>query len=91
MTAVAGQTGWYEWVFKDVNASLGVTFKLNKGDDIKATESTCYNVDGTVIDCPATAISNAEVQTNFTKIIRNGQVLIVRDGKTFDMMGQQVL
>lgn len=36
-------------------------------------------------------ISNAEVQTNFTKIIRNGQVLIVRDGKTFDMMGQQVL
>ena len=37
MTAVAGQTGWYEWVFKDVNASLGVTFKLNKGDDIKAT------------------------------------------------------
>ena len=37
-----------------------------------------------------TGISNAEVQTNFTKIIRNGQVLIVRDGKTFDMMGQQV-
>ena len=92
MTAVAGQTGWYEWVFKDVNASLGVTFMLNKGDkQIKATESTCYDVDGTVIDCPATAISNTEVQTNFTKIIRNGQVLIVRDGKTFDMMGQQVL
>ena len=38
-----------------------------------------------------TGISNAEVQTNFTKIICNGQVLIVRDGKTFDMMGQQVL
>ena len=38
-----------------------------------------------------TGISNAEVQTNFTKIIRNGQVLIVRDGKTFDMIGQQVL
>ena len=38
-----------------------------------------------------TGISNAEVQTNFTKIIRDGQVLIVRDGKTFDMMGQQVL
>ena len=38
-----------------------------------------------------TGISNAEVQTNFTKIIRDGKVLIVRDGKTFDMMGQQVL
>ena len=91
MTAVAGQTGWFEWVFKDVNASLGVTFKLNKGDkEIKATESTCYDVNGDVIECPATAISNTEVKAAYTKIIRDGQVLIVREGKTFDMMGQQV-
>ena len=91
MTAVADQTGWFEWVFKDVNASLGVTFKLNKGDkEIKATESTCYDVNGGVIECPATAISNTEVKAAYTKIIRDGQVLIVREGKTFDMMGQQV-
>ena len=90
MTAVAGQTGWFEWVFKDVNASLGVTFKLNKEKQITATESTCYNESGDVINCPATAISNTEVKANYTKIIRDGQVLIVREGKTFDMMGQQV-
>ncbi len=90
MTAVAGQTGWFEWVFKDVNASLGVTFKLNKEKQITATESTCYNESGEVINCPATAISNTEVKAAYTKIIRDGQVLIVREGKTFDMMGQQV-
>ena len=38
----------------------------------------------------STAISNTEVKADFTKIIRDGQVLIVREGKTFDMMGQQV-
>ena len=204
MTAVAGQAGWYEWVFKDVNASLGVTFKLNKGDnEINAKQSTCYDVNGTVIDCGSTdptdptdpvatygigsnlnsydptanpmtvadgvatctialgtdtlkfsvvengtwlknletvitretntvvltaidswdnsvlvpdvagdyvfnftietktlvvtfpsqemGIQEVNATNGYTKIIRNGQVLIVRDGKTFDMMGQQIL
>ena len=92
MTAVAGQTGWYEWVFKDVNASLGVTFKLNKGDkEIKATESTCYDVDGNILSCPgATALTNTEVENAVVKVIRNGQVLIVREGVTYNMMGQTI-
>lgn len=51
MTAVAGKTGWYEWEFKDVNATTGVTFKINQGSDITAKESTCYNAAGSVIDC----------------------------------------
>lgn len=52
MTVVEGKTGWYEWNFKDVNESLGVTFKLNKGNnEINAKESTCYNTSGEVIDC----------------------------------------
>lgn len=92
MTAVAGQAGWYEWVFKDVNASLGVTFKLNKGDkEIKATESTCYDVDGNILSCPgATALTNTEVENAVVKVIRNGQVLIVREGVTYNMMGQTI-
>ena len=36
-------------------------------------------------------IQEVNAANGYTKIIRNGQVLIVRDGKTFDMMGQQVL
>ena len=55
MTAVADKAGWYEWAFKDVDESLGVTFKLNKGDnEINAKQSTCYDVKGTVIDCNST-------------------------------------
>lgn len=51
MTAVEGKTGWFEWNFKDVNETLGVTFKINKGNDLLAKESTCYEASGSVIDC----------------------------------------
>ena len=52
MTAVEGKTGWFEWNFKDVNASLGVKFKINSGDkEITAKESTCYDATGNVIAC----------------------------------------
>lgn len=54
MTAVDGKTGWYEWVLKDVNEETGVSFRINSGNTIVAKESTCYNVDGTVIDCNST-------------------------------------
>lgn len=52
MTAVEGKEGWYEWNFKDVDESLGVTFKLNKEDKaITAKASGCYNTSGDIIDC----------------------------------------
>ena len=41
-------------------------------------------------DGPATAIDNTVVAPQVEKIVRNGQVLIIRDGKTFNMMGQEV-
>lgn len=37
-----------------------------------------------------TSISATEVAVQATKIIRNGQVLIIRDGVAYDMMGQEV-
>ena len=39
---------------------------------------------------PATAVDNTTIAPQVQKIIRNGQVLIIRDGKTFNMMGQEV-
>ena len=41
-------------------------------------------------DGPATAIDNTVVAPQVEKIVRDGQVLIIRDGKTFNMMGQEV-
>ena len=38
----------------------------------------------------STAISNTEVKADYTKIIRNGQVLIVREGVTYNLMGQTI-
>ena len=37
-----------------------------------------------------TALDNTVVAPQVEKIVRNGQVLIIRDGKTFNMMGQEV-
>ena len=37
-----------------------------------------------------TALDNTVVAPQVQKIVRNGQVLIIRDGKTFNMMGQEV-
>lgn len=39
---------------------------------------------------PATAVENTTVAPQVQKIVRDGQVLIIRDGKTFNMMGQEV-
>ncbi|MGM9809429.1 MAG: hypothetical protein ACI30J_00955 [Paludibacteraceae bacterium] len=91
MTAVDGLTGWYEWVLKEVNEDSGVTFKINKGSDIVAKESTCYDVNGNILSCPgASALSNIEVENAAVKVIRDGQVLIVREGVTYNLMGQTI-
>lgn len=37
-----------------------------------------------------TAISSVENQVTATKVIRNGQVLIIRDGVAYNMMGQEI-
>lgn len=37
-----------------------------------------------------TAVDNTTVAPQVQKIVREGQVLIIRDGKTFNMMGQEV-
>ena len=42
------------------------------------------------VEGPATALENIAVEGKAIKTIINGQVLIIRDGKTFNMMGQEV-
>ena len=37
-----------------------------------------------------TAVENTVVAPQTQKVLRNGQVLIIRDGKTFNMMGQEI-
>ena len=55
-------------------------------------DATLYtlNVELTQDPGPGTAVDNTVVAPQVEKIVRNGQVLIIRDGKTFNMMGQEV-
>ena len=39
---------------------------------------------------PTTYMENVELAPEVQKVVRNGQVLILRDGKTFNMMGQEI-
>ena len=39
---------------------------------------------------PTTLVENVELAPEVQKLVRNGQVLIVRDGKTYNMMGQEI-
>lgn len=41
----------------------------------------------TEIDVTPTAIENTNAPVKATKVVRNGQILIVRDGKTFNVLG----
>ena len=43
-----------------------------------------------VVVGPTTNINNVENSTTSIKVIRDNQVLIIRDGKTYNMMGQEV-
>lgn len=64
---------------------------------IKGTLATYYNkpgikpaTDSKIISTPATALDNITVENKVTKTIINGQVCIIREGKTFTLMGQEV-
>lgn len=57
-------------------------------DEVVATPAASqyvFNLQGV-----STYIENVEVAPQVQKIVRDGQVLIIRDGKTFNMMGQEV-
>ena len=49
------------------------------------TSGTTYY--SSVLSCTGTDVENSEVEANIIKILRNGQVLIIRDGKTYNVLG----
>ena len=91
MTAVAGLAGWYEWVFKDVNESLGVTFKLNKGgNEINAKQTTCYNESGSVIECESGATTALQAVTVADIYANNGRIYGAEDMRIYTVSGMDV-
>ena len=96
--------GWYSYTFANDIQTVNIIWHDNAGrqtvDITGVTESTCYQLgqqtgakfEVIVVDCNLqeglenTAATAPSVQ----KIVRNGQVLIIRGDKTYDMMGQEV-
>ena len=90
MTAVAGLAGWYEWVFKDVNESLGVTFKINSGSDITAKQSTCYNESGSVIECESGGTTALQAVTMADIYANNGRIYGADGMRIYTISGMDV-
>ena len=60
-------------------------------DDYKAADQ--WKEFGTILpleDAPSSVENIPSTMTNCQKIIRNGQLLILRDGKTYNVMGQEL-
>ena len=76
----------------------------NQTVDITTKVSACYQIGNNTsgkrtyysIDCqdPTTDIQDVEFEklkkVSYQKVIRNGQLLIIRDGKTYDLMGREL-
>lgn len=59
-------------------------------DNLGAAKPLGYEVPAMAEFDLATAISNTDAAVKTTKIIRNGQVIIVRDGKAFNVLGAEL-
>ena len=58
----------------------------NSASEVLDTKQGSFTTTGGI----ATAVDNTNVETKPTKVIRNGQVLILRDGKTYTLQGVEV-
>ncbi len=81
----------------DGDVNLGVDALEGVTTDIYGTVRAAYTYagayEGTALTKPvdpSTGIPAIEAADGVQKIVRNGQVLILRDGKTYNMMGQVV-
>ena len=76
-------------------ASDGNTYVYNTSMPVYAYDQDNEDIYGypSVIeleDYLPTAVANTSYETKATKVIRNGQVLIIKNGKTFNVLGAEV-
>ena len=96
---------WYVYTHNGTELNIifkngaGWNGDANQTVDMNFTESTCIAItsDGatkatyTVVDCPSSTDLEAVATTKqTTKLIYNGQVVILRDGVMFNLLGQEV-
>ena len=78
-----------------INATTAATAVVVDEDELIITlvgDATLYTLTAELSKDPSTgtAVDNTIIAAQAQKVLRNGQVLIIRDGKTYNMMGQEV-
>lgn len=78
----------------DGDKNLGVAKLADVEEDIYGTErgdiTYAGAFEGKALPTDPTALDEMKMDVTVEKVVRNGQVLIIRDGKTYNMMGQIV-
>ncbi len=78
----------------DGDKNLGVAKLADVEEDIYGTErgdiTYAGAFEGKALPTDPTALDEVEMDVTVEKVVRNGQVLIIRDGKTYNTMGQIV-
>ena len=92
-------------MYTHTGSELNIIFKNGEGwngdanqtVDMKFTESTCIEITAgegkatyTVVDCDTTPVEDIVVRQNATKFIQNGQLVVLRDGVLYNVLGQVV-
>ena len=83
MSAPAGSVNKETYTYTG-GANTIYLYSANSGINI-------YGVNVTFPENPSTAISETSVDARpaTTKLLRNGEILILRDGKTYNIVGQE--
>jgi len=81
-----------EWTYVDLSSlgeidELTFSFAGSRTNDYGVLTPTYFCIDNIGATAPATAINNTNAENKASKIVRNGEVLILRDGKMFNVMG----
>ena len=95
---IAEEKDWYGITFPEVDTAVGVNYNITipgkeKSDDFIATASECRTDDYSLIACAdETAVSESVVSPVVTtrKQLLNGQLQIIHNGITYDVMGNVV-
>ena len=84
-----------EWTYVDLS-SLGlvdeISFALtsSKSNDYGMTTPAYFCIDNLGAEAPTEGLNNTDAAMKAIKVIRDGQVLIIREGKAFNILGAEL-
>ena len=86
---------WAKVDLSELGQVYGLAFVVVSTDQAYGFTNTAtyFALDGLKVSTTAdepTAVSNTNAEIKATKAIRDGQVVIVRDGKTFNVLGAEL-